>query len=102
MIIDLVNIKDVLENNLTVLKFGSKNCGPCRVIDPIFKEYEQKQLGVIIGICDTDISPEIAQTYNIRNIPTILFLKNGEVVDKHVGVIDRTILDNKIENLKSN
>lgn len=102
MQITSTNYKDVIDNNLTVLKLGAEWCGPCKMIDPIFKEYEQKDLGVVIGVCDIDSSPEVAQAYSVRNIPTILFFKNGELIEKHVGVIDRTLLNNKIENLKSN
>lgn len=96
------NYKEVIDNNLTVIKFGAPWCGPCKMVDPIFKQYETYDLGVVIGVCDIDINPEVAQVFGVRNIPSILFFKNGEVIDKHVGVIDRTLLDNKIQNLKSN
>lgn len=94
------NYTDVIQNNLTVIKFGNTKCGPCKMINPLFKEYETKELGVVIGVCDIEESPVITAEYGIRNIPTILFLKDGIVVDKHVGVINAFQLDTKIEELK--
>lgn len=83
---------------LTVIDFWAEWCGPCRMISPIVeelsKEYTDK---VLVGKVDVDNNPEISMKYGIRSIPTILFLKNGEVVDKHVGATTKQVLANKIE-----
>lgn len=75
-------------------------CGPCRMVGPIVEELSHEYEGkAIIGKLDVDGNPGITARYGIRNIPTILFFKNGEVVDKHVGVSPKSILTTKLENL---
>ncbi|HMO38708.1 MAG TPA: thioredoxin [Saprospiraceae bacterium] len=83
---------------LTVIDFWAEWCGPCRMISPIVEELAQEYDGkVLVGKVDVDTNPEISMKYGIRSIPTILFLKNGEVVDKHVGATSKQVLANKIE-----
>jgi thioredoxin 1 len=81
---DEVVLKSV---NPVMVDFWAEWCGPCRMVGPIVdelsKDYEGK---VTVGKVNVDFNPEISARFGIRNIPTILFLKNGEVVDKSVGV----------------
>lgn len=83
-----------------VVDFWAEWCGPCRMVGPIVeelaKEYEEK---VIIGKVDVDSNDEITSKFGIRNIPTILFFKSGEVVDKQVGATQKSILADKIDKL---
>lgn len=69
-----------------VIDFWAEWCGPCRMVSPIISEladdYEDK---AVVGKLNVDENPAIAGKYGIRSIPTVLFLKNGEVVDKMVG-----------------
>lgn len=83
-----------------VIDFWAEWCGPCRMVGPIVEELAQEYAGrVTVGKVDVDNNDEITSKYGIRNIPTILFIKNGEVVDKQVGAAQRSALVEKIENL---
>lgn len=83
-----------------VIDFWAEWCGPCRMVGPIIDELAEAYEGeVIVGKVDVDNNDEITSKYGIRNIPTILFIKNGEVVDKQVGAAQKSIFVDKIENL---
>ena len=83
-----------------VVDFWAEWCGPCRMITPIVKELSQEYDGrVVIGKVDVDNNPGISATYGIRNIPTLLFFKNGVVVDKQVGDVPKGAIVQKIEAL---
>ncbi|MFN7120203.1 MAG: thioredoxin [Saprospiraceae bacterium] len=91
--------ESVMERNgLTVIDFWAEWCGPCRMISPIVEELSKEYDGkVLVGKVDVDSNPEVSMKYGIRSIPTILFLKNGEVVDKQVGATSKQVLASKIE-----
>ena len=75
-------------------------CGPCRMIGPIIANLAEKYDGKIaVGKCDVEDNDDLAAEFGIRNIPTILFFKNGEVVDKMVGAQSEAKLDEKFQAL---
>lgn len=83
-----------------VIDFSATWCGPCKKVAPIIEELAAEYDGkVIIGKCDVDENDELTSKFGIRNVPTILFLKNGEVVDKHVGAAPKSELANKVQSL---
>lgn len=83
-----------------VMDFWAEWCGPCRMISPIVEEAAQEyQDKVVVGKINIDDNSTITQNFGIRNIPTLLFFKGGELVDKHVGAIRKPELIEKINNL---
>lgn len=81
-----------------MVDFWAEWCGPCRMVSPIVeevaKEYGDK---AIVGKLNVDTNPNVAMKYGIRSIPTILFIKNGEVVDRQVGAVPKAALIKKLE-----
>ncbi|MFT4525456.1 MAG: thioredoxin 1, partial [Bacteroidia bacterium] len=81
-----------------LLDFWAEWCGPCRMVGPIVEEISNDYDGkAVVGKVDVDSNPGISAKFGIRNIPTILFFKNGEVVDKQVGAVPKAALAEKLD-----
>ncbi len=83
-----------------IVDFWAEWCGPCRIIGPIVNEIaEDYKDKVMVGKVDVDSNPVISAKFGIRNIPTVLFFKNGQLADKQVGAVPKSNLVNKVEAL---
>ncbi len=81
-----------------VVDFWAEWCGPCRMVGPVIEElsndYSDK---AVVGKVNVDNNPAISAKYGIRNIPTVLFFKNGEIVDKQVGAAPKSAYAGKLD-----
>lgn len=95
------NFKSLKNGNLPlVVDFWATWCGPCRMIAPVIEELAKEYDGrIVVGKCDVEENDDIAMEFGIRNIPTILFFKNGQVVDKMVGAASKAKIQEKFEAL---
>lgn len=83
---------------LTVVDFWAAWCGPCRMLAPIVEQVAAAYAGqAAVGKLDVDANPETARRYNVRSIPSLLFFRDGGLVDTVVGVVPKRVLEQKIQ-----
>jgi thioredoxin 1 len=95
------NFESLRKGNLPlVVDFWATWCGPCRMVAPIISELAEQYEGkIVVAKCDVEENDELAAEFGIRNIPTILFFKNGDVVDKLVGAMPKQRFEEKFQAL---
>jgi thioredoxin 1 len=95
------SINNVLsENEITVIDFWAEWCGPCRMLGPVIEQLSQENEGIAVGKVDVMANQESAQKYGITGIPCIVFFKNGEEVNRVKGVLPKSALQQKIDELR--
>jgi thioredoxin 1 len=94
------NFSDVVmsSDKPVVVDFWAAWCGPCRMVGPLIEEMHGEYSGkAVIGKVDVDQNPGVSAQFGVRSIPTILFIKNGQVVDKVVGAVPKGTLTQKLD-----
>ena len=88
------------DEKLVIVDFWAVWCGPCRMIAPILDQISEEMADKVTVVkCNVDDCDDVAMRYRIMNIPTLLFFKNGEMVDRSVGAVPKSALVEKINSL---
>lgn len=95
------NLQGLLDSGQPlVIDFWAEWCGPCRMVAPLIDELATEYAGrVTIGKCDVDENNDLAVKFAVRNIPTILFIKGGQIVDKQIGACPKSTLVDKLNKI---
>ncbi len=92
--------KALTNNSRLVVDCWAPWCGPCKAIAPLVGDLSKAYLGkVTFGKVNVDDNPRVAQKYGIMSIPTLLFIRNGQLVDHLVGVVPKKSIEEKIQKL---
>lgn len=95
------NIDQVLATDqLVVIDFWASWCGPCRMLSPTIEELAGEYAGkAVVAKCNVDDCEDAAVRFGVRNIPNVVFIKNGQVVDRSVGLVPKQVLAEKLNSL---
>ena len=87
----------VKDNDLVLIDFWAPWCGPCKALAPVLEELAAEHSNVVIAKMNTDENPNTASQHGIMSIPTMMIFKNGELVDRLVGVLPKPVIVGKLE-----
>ncbi len=87
------NFNTVIRQEQVLLEFGADWCGPCVMMEPTLEQFAQETDHVLVGKIDADTDPQLLKHYNIKGLPHLLFLKNGEEIRRHAGPMTRKELE---------
>jgi thioredoxin 1 len=95
------NAKEFMATELPiVLDFSAAWCGPCKQLAPIIEELSEEYAGrIAVGKCDIEEADDLTMEYGIRNVPTVIFIKNGQIVERFVGYKSKSDVQAKFEAL---
>ncbi len=99
VVITKENFEELKKGELPlVVDFWATWCGPCKMVGAVLSQLAEQYDGkIVVGKCDVEENDDIAMEYGIRNLPTLLFFKGGELVDKFVGAGNKAKLEEKIQ-----
>ncbi|MCB5270229.1 MAG: thioredoxin [Candidatus Cloacimonetes bacterium] len=90
------NFNEVISRERVLIDFWAPWCGPCKMIGPTIEEIQKEAEGVTVGKLNVDDYPELAGKHGVMSIPTLLFFKNGELMDSSIGVVSKNVILNKL------
>lgn len=96
-IVNSVEFKEEIKSGVVVVDFFANWCGPCKMLAPIFEELGNEMDGVKFVKVDVDQSPDVAMTYKVASIPTVIVFKDGEKVASNVGFIPKEQIKQMVE-----
>ncbi len=96
------SLQNFTKTGTAVVDFTATWCGPCQVLGPIVDKLATEFKGkASIGKCDIDENPDVAAAFGVMGVPTLVFFKDGKVVDTHVGLLPEAALRTKLQKLAS-
>ncbi|MDI9528737.1 MAG: thioredoxin [Candidatus Cloacimonadota bacterium] len=95
------NFIETVSKGTVMVDFWADWCGPCSMLSPVIEEIARENPDIKVCKLNVDAHPEIAGKYGVMSIPTLLFFKDGELKDNSIGVVAKTVIQNKIDLLKS-
>lgn len=93
------NFKETIKEGKVIVDFWAEWCGPCKMIGPIFEALDEEVDGITFAKVDVDANQELASEQGVRGIPTMIFFKNSEEIDRLVGALPKDALKTKIESI---